>query len=68
LRKHDIGAINWGLVTGKTNTAYGWSSWDTPGKPQPKTWHHDILHADGTPLDEEEATFLRSLTQEKKER
>ena len=62
LQKHGIGAINWGLVTGKTNTAYGWASWDTPGEPLPKTWHHDILRADGTPFDDEEAAFLRSIT------
>ena len=62
LQKHGIGAINWGLVTGKTNTAYGWASWDTPGEPLPETWHHDILRADGTPFDDEEAAFLRSIT------
>ena len=27
LKKENVGAINWGLVSGKTNTKY---AWDTP--------------------------------------
>jgi GH35 family endo-1,4-beta-xylanase len=67
LSEHGIGAINWGLVTGKTNTVYGWSSWNTPGEPVPEVWHHDILHVDGTPFDQEEAVFLESITRRVRE-
>jgi hypothetical protein len=61
-RKHQIGAINWGLVAGKTNTMWGWSSWSNPGSPEPKVWHHDILRKDGRAFDEDEVTFIRSIT------
>lgn len=60
LRKHRIGAINWGLVAGKTNTMWPWESWEHPGGPEPKLWHHDIFRPDGTPFDREEVDFLRA--------
>ena len=63
-RKHGIGAVNWGLVAGKTNTIWGWESWEKPGTPEPKAWHHDIFRKDGIPFDEEEAAFIRSMTKE----
>ena len=61
-RKQHIGAINWGLVAGKTNTMWAWKSWKQPGTPEPKSWHHDILRKDGTPFDKDEAALIRSLT------
>lgn len=63
-RKHRIGAINWGLVAGRTNTMWGWGSWDSPDPTEPKVWFHDILRKDGTPFDEDEATFLQSITKQ----
>jgi hypothetical protein len=61
LKKEDVAAINWGLVTGKTNTKY---AWDTPMRDgaEPKVWFHDIFRADGTPFDPKEVDFIRSLT------
>ena len=57
-----IGAINWGLVSGKTQTIWPWWSWlDEEPKPEPELWFHDILRPDGTPFDEEEAEFLREF-------
>jgi len=61
LKKEKIAAINWGLVAGKTNTMY---AWDTPmpdGK-EPKVWFHDIFRPDGTPYDQKEVDFIKSLT------
>jgi hypothetical protein len=61
LKKQKIVAINWGLVAGKTNTMY---AWDTPmpdGK-EPKVWFHDIFRPDGTPYDQKEVDFIKSLT------
>ncbi len=66
LKENGIGAINWGLVSGKIQTIYPWRTWDdkTP-KPEPEVWFHDILRPDGTPFSENEKTFIKSMTKEK---
>lgn len=61
LKKYGVGAINWGLVKGKTNTIY---AWDTPipsGK-EPKVWFHDILRPDGSAYNRREIAVIRQLT------
>ncbi|HZB13474.1 MAG TPA: glycoside hydrolase family 2 TIM barrel-domain containing protein [Chryseolinea sp.] len=61
LKDQKIGAYNWGLVAGKTNTIY---AWDTPmpnGK-EPKVWFHDIFRKDGTPYDKSEVKLIKKLT------
>lgn len=61
LKAENIGAYNWGLVSGKTNTIY---AWDTPmpdGK-EPQIWFHDIFRKDGTVYDKEEVKLIKSLT------
>ena len=67
LAKHGIGAINWGLVAGKTNTMWDWWSWEKPDGVEPKVWHHDILRKDGTPFDKEETDFIQSITKQERE-
>ena len=57
-----IGAYNWGLVSGKTNTIYPWKSWDSTYTRPPKKWHHDIFYRDGNPYSTEEIEFIKSLT------
>ena len=57
-----IGAYNWGLVSGKTNTIYPWKSWDSTYTRPPKKWHHDIFYRDGNPYSSEEIEFIKSLT------
>ncbi len=64
-KKHKIGAINWGLVSGKTNTIWAWDSWEKPNPAEPKVWHHDILHKNGTPFNTEEINFIQTITKEK---
>ena len=60
-----MGAINWGLVSGRTQTVYPWWSWfDEEPKPEPETWFHDILQPDGSPFDAEEVAFLRKALAE----
>ena len=54
-----VGAINWGLVWGKTNTIWPWGS--TAGTPEPEAWFHDILYPDGTPRYPEEVEFLHKI-------
>lgn len=61
LKKENIGAINWGLVSGKTNTIYAWDT-PIPDGSEPKLWFHDIFRKDGTPYKQEEVDLIKSLT------
>ena len=63
LKKENIGAINWGLVSGKTNTKYAWDE-PIPDGSEPELWFHDIFRPDGTPYDQEEVNLIKSLTLE----
>lgn len=61
-REQNIGAISWGLVSGKTQTIYPWWSWfDKNPRPEPEVWFHDVLRPDGTAFDKAEVAFLHSL-------
>ena len=61
LKKENIGAINWGLVAGKTNTIFAWDT-PLPDVAEPSLWFHDIFRSDGTPYSTEEVECIRSLT------
>jgi hypothetical protein len=61
LKKQNIGAINWGFVSGKTNTIYAWDT-PMPDGSEPDIWFHDILRKDGSPYSADEVTVIRSLT------
>jgi hypothetical protein len=63
-KEKNIGAINWGLVSGKTNTIYMWDSIYTA---EPDLWFHDIFRKDGTPFDPEELTLIKELTNRENE-
>ena len=65
LAKENIGAINWGLVAGKSNTKYAWDE-PIPDGSEPKLWFHEIFRKDGTPYSQEEVDVIKSLTQGKK--
>lgn len=58
-----VGAINWGLVAGKTQTYLPWDSWERPytGR-QPKVWFHEIFRTDGAPYLAEEVALIKRLT------
>jgi endo-1,4-beta-mannosidase len=60
LKKENIGAINWGLVSGKTNTIYAWDT-PMPNGDEPKLWFHDVFRKDGTPYKQEEADLIKKL-------
>lgn len=63
--KYRVGAINWGLVAGKSQTYLPWDSWQHPYiDRQPAIWFHDVFHADGKPYREREVDLIRSLTSE----
>ncbi len=54
-----VGAYCWGLVDGRTQTRFAWTSWVRPAAPD-APWFHELLHPDGTPYDEAEAARLRA--------
>lgn len=64
LKQNNIGAINWGFVSGKTNTIYAWDT-PMPDGSEPKVWFHDIFRKDGTPYSEDEIKLIKSLTGKK---
>ena len=57
-----VGAINWGFVSGKSQTIYPWDSWNNEYTAEPKLWFHDIFRANGTAFDPTEIRVIRSLT------
>jgi hypothetical protein len=60
---HHVGAINWGLVAGKSQTWIPWDSWQRPYvTDQPMVWQHDLFHPDGTPYRQREVEIIRNLT------
>ena len=78
-KKNNIGCFNWGLVAGKSQTHFGWSTiLDLKKKkeegdflnegddiPEPEVWFHDILRADGSPYSSEEEIFIKEMTASK---
>jgi hypothetical protein len=62
-RQYHVGAINWGLVAGKSQTWIPWDSWQHPYiHDQPMLWQHDIFHPDGTPYRPREIEIIRNMT------
>jgi len=61
LKKENVGAINWGFVSGKTNTIYAWDT-PIPDGSEPKLWFHDIFRKDGSPYKSEETELIKNLT------
>lgn len=57
LAKHDVGAMHWGFVNGKTQTQYPWGS--KAGSPPPVVWQHDLYHPDMTMYDPKEMELFR---------
>ena len=63
LQKHGVGAINWGLVQGKTQTHLPWDSWRKPYiDREPSVWFHEVFRNDGTPYNHKEVALIKSLT------
>jgi hypothetical protein len=61
-RKYKVGAVNWGLVDGKSQTKYAWDSWEKQYNSEPVLWFHEIFHADGKPYRQKEVELIRQLT------
>ena len=60
LKKNNVGAINWGFVSGKTNTIFAWDEPLPDGK-EPKIWFHDILRQDKSPFDQKEVDIIKRM-------
>ncbi len=62
-KKYNVGAINWGLVAGKTQTWLPWDSWQRPYVLiQPTIWFHEVFRQDDTPYRQHEVDLIRQLT------
>lgn len=62
-KKYNVGAINWGLVAGKTQTYLPWDSWKRPYVLiQPTVWFHEVFRQDDTPYRQHEVDLIRQLT------
>lgn len=62
-KKYRVGAMNWGLVAGKTQTNLPWDSWKRPYVDfPPVSWFHEIFRKDGTPYRQHEVDLIRELT------
>ena len=59
----NVAMINWGLVDGRTQTRLPWDSWTIPyvnGR-EPVVWHHEVVHADGTPYRQTEVDLIHAI-------
>ncbi|MBS1826054.1 MAG: cellulase family glycosylhydrolase [Acidobacteria bacterium] len=62
LKKHNVAAINWGLVEGKAQTHLPWDSWQKPYvNREPAVWFHEVFRKDGTPYKPEETNFIKQI-------
>ncbi len=62
-KMHNVAAINWGLVVGKTQTNLPWDSWSKPYVlDKPPIWFHEVFYGDGTPYRARETQLIHELT------
>lgn len=62
LAGEQVSAWCWGLVDGRSQTRYSWTSW-LKAVDERAPWFHDLLHPDGRPYDEAEAEVLRATAE-----
>lgn len=60
LKERNVVAINWGFVSGKTNTIFAWDT-PLPEVSEPEVWFHDIFRQDHTPYSEQEIEVIKRL-------
>lgn len=63
-KRYNVGAYNWGLVDGKSQTKYAWDSWKKAysDSGEPPIWFHDIFRKDGKPYKQDEVDLIKKLT------
>lgn len=62
MKRHNVGAFNWGFVAGKTQTYLPWDSWNHPYRKVPKVWFHDLVYPDGRPYRKIEILAISNLS------
>ncbi len=60
LKEQNVAAINWGFVSGKTNTIFSWEK-VVPDGAEPPVWFHDIYRQDGSVFSKEEVDLIKKL-------
>jgi hypothetical protein len=65
-RGQNVGALDWGFVSGKTQTIYPWDSWQKPYTTNSPLPFFDIFHQDGSPYRPAEVDYIRSITMPEK--
>jgi len=60
-RNERVGCFCWGLVNGRTQAQFSWSS--PKGAEESKVWFHDLLRRDGTPFDAGEIAAIRAIAE-----
>ena len=74
-RDNNVGCYSWGLVAGKSQTHFPWSSVkrlqkltkeqafieDYEDIPEPEVWFHDIYQKDDTAFNESEVEFIKKI-------
>ncbi|PSL28097.1 metallophosphoesterase [Chitinophaga ginsengisoli] len=58
-KREHVGAINWGLVAGKSQTNF--PQGNKGGEPEPSLWYHDIFRQDGSPFNSKETDLIKEL-------
>jgi hypothetical protein len=70
-----VGCYNWGLVAGKSQTHFGWTTVGNLQKlkeeryfleenediPEPDIWFHDIYRKDGSAYDDQEIECIKQI-------
>ncbi len=59
-KKYNVGAINWGLVAGKSNTIYQWGK-PIPDGSEPPIWFHDVFRKNGEAYKKDEVELIRYI-------
>lgn len=63
LQREHVGAINWGLVAGRSQTFLPWDSWEHPYTDrEPAIWFHEVFRTNGEPYKQDETDLIRQLT------
>jgi len=60
LKQERVGCYHWGLVKGRSQTHYPWST--EPWPQEPDVWFCDLFDTDGTPYDKKEVRTISILT------
>jgi hypothetical protein len=61
-QRERVGAYNWGLVLGRTQTNLNWSTMNGKPEPNPAIWQHDLFYPDGKPYNPREVAMLKAFT------